>query len=218
MIRFAIARQQDTKALENFAKKLCSFAMDPTLDIGRWFKRRRSRERKYGPHYQHRSASYRQDLAGRIWWKSIGSPLPLYFGVVIKIFQQRAWPFFDDDHHYPEDTVVQPVFPNKNDLYYMEEERENEISCLFDPGPVTKARMERTMSEFRRSQKWQDKMKQRQRQGNDSSTEFSLPKIPIGNHEVSLPAIEDREQLLAWSSRGVVQWDVSEEAYVLVKE
>ncbi|KAF4495335.1 hypothetical protein FAGAP_8540 [Fusarium agapanthi] len=215
MICFAITRPQDTKALESYAKKLCSFKMDPTLHIGCRFKRRFSREREYGPLYRH-SSSYRQHLAGRIWWKSIGSPLPLYFGVVIKIFQQRAWPFFDDDHHYPEDTDVLPVFPNVYALHYMELEREDEVSSLSGSGPVTRGRVERTMSEFRRSQKWQDKMKQRQ--GNNSSTESSLPRISIGNRGVALPPIEDQDQLLTWSFRGVVQWDASLEAYVLVKK
>ncbi|KAF5646154.1 hypothetical protein F52700_1844 [Fusarium sp. NRRL 52700] len=212
---FTITRPQDTEALESYAKKLCSFKMDPTLDLERWFKRRLSREWKYGPHYQHHY-SYRQNLTGRTWWKSIGSPLPLHFGVVIKIFQQRAWPFFDDDHHYPEDTAVQPVFPNRYYLYYMEQERQDEISSLCGSVIVSRGRVERTLNEFRRSQNWQDKMKQRQ--GNISSTESSLPRISIGNHKVSLPVIEDLEQLLTWSPRGVIQWDASEEVYVLLKK
>jgi hypothetical protein len=55
------------------------------------------------------------------------------------------------------------------------------------------------------------------KEGNTPGTESSSSLISMGNHEISLPDIENGEQLLTWSPRGVVRWDVSEEAYVLVR-
>ncbi|KAI1045009.1 hypothetical protein LB505_013340 [Fusarium chuoi] len=219
IIRFAIARPQDSKALEIFVKKVCSFRMDRSSDTEDLFGRRLPVRGYHTPDHSIRysTTASGQGFDDQRWWKSLGKRLSHFYGQAIqnKIFQQRAWPFFDDHRHYPEDTAVLPVFPTKYILEGMEEERTGELMSFFESGPVSNAQLESRM-EFRRAQKWQDKMKQRQ--GIVSSTESSLPRVSIGNHEVSLPAIEDQEQLLTWSSGGVVYWEVSEEAYVLVKE
>ncbi|PNP74269.1 hypothetical protein FNYG_12318 [Fusarium nygamai] len=223
MIRFATAKPQYTSTLKSFVGKLCSFRTDITSEdvFGRGM--------PWGgfhgliPQTYHRNSGSGLVSDDQLWWKYLGGKLYLDHGgpIQYKIFQQRAWPIFDDDRHYPVNTAALPVFPTKYFLEMMAREmmareRINDFISFFEHGPVSYARLERRVRELRRTQKWQDKMKQRQ--GNNWSTESSLPWISIGNHEVSLPVIEDQEQLLTWSSRGVVRWDESKEAYVVVKE
>jgi hypothetical protein len=207
VIRFAIARPQDPKALEILVKKVCR-SMDRTLNIEHFFKRRLPWEAIFDTVYRNKPDG-RQGLAEPGWWKFLGSKLPnRHGGIQNKIFQQRAWAFFEDDRYYPKDTTAVSSFPSRKDLTGMEQDKIDKILSLVGPGPVSTVQLERIRREFRRSQKWQDKMKQRQ--ANVSGTESSSSMISIGNNKVSLPAIEDREQLLKWSSGGVVQWDVSE--------
>ncbi|KAG5742972.1 hypothetical protein H9Q70_014310 [Fusarium xylarioides] len=218
MIRFAIAKPQYTSTLKSFVENLCSFRMDITSDdlFGRgmpW-----GGFHGLSHHTDHRNSGSGLVSDDESWWKYLGGKLHHDNGgpTQYKIFQQRAWPFFDDDRHYPVNTAALPVFPTRYFLEKMARERINDFMSFFEHGPVSNAQLERKMRELRRAQKWQDKMKQRQ--GNNWSTESSLPWISMGNHEVSLPEIEDQEQLLTWSSRGVVRWDESKEAYVVVKE
>ncbi|KAF4947844.1 hypothetical protein FGADI_10123 [Fusarium gaditjirri] len=211
MIRFAIARPQNTKALEDFAKRLCSFTMDPTMNIDRFFLREPIWTSVYS------SFLYRKDDNKLSWWRCLDMELPSYYdNKQMEIFQQRAWPFFNDERYYSKGRAPRPLFPNNTEISMMKRERlDNIAKSLCGPGPLTKALVESTVGDCRRSQKWQDKMKKKQ--GNVSETESSSSIISIVNHEVSLPAIEDREKLLTWSSGGVVEWDVLKEAYVLTK-
>ncbi|KAF5643552.1 uncharacterized protein FTJAE_3352 [Fusarium tjaetaba] len=223
MIRFAIAKPQYTSTLKSFVEKLCSFRTDITSEdlFGRgmpWG----------GLHGLSHSTGYRYSGGDLLfdeqpWWKYLGTKLYLDNGgpMQYKIFQQRAWPIFDDDRHYPVNTAALPVLPTpyffkKMAREMMPRERINDFMSFFEIGSVSYAQLERRARELRRTQKWQDKMKQRQ--GSDWSTESSLPWISLGNHEVSLPVIESQEQLLTWNSRGVVRYDESKEAYVVVKE
>jgi hypothetical protein len=218
MIRFAIAKPQYTSTLKGFVERLCSFRMDITS------KDLFGRGMSWGGFdgLSHCGLGFDKQP----WWKYLGTKLHHDHGrpirsIQYKIFQQRAWPIFDDDRHYPVNTAALPVFPTP---YFLEEmaremitrKRINNSISFFEHVPVSYARLQRSVRELRRTQKWQDKMKQRE--GNHWSTESSLHWIPIGNHEVSLPVIENQEQLLTWSSRGVVRYDESKEAYVVVKE
>ncbi|RBQ79854.1 hypothetical protein FVER14953_08497 [Fusarium verticillioides] len=210
MIRFAIAKPQYTSTLKSFVEKLCSFRMDITSEdlFGRGM--------PWGGFHGLSHCGLGFDK--QPWWKYLGTKLHHDHGrpIQYKIFQQRAWPIFDDDRHYPVNTAALPVFPTPYFLEEMATERINDFISFFEHGPVSYARLDRRVRELRRTQKWQDKMKQRE--GNNWSTESSLPWIPTGNHEMSLPVIENQEQLLTWSSRGVVRYDESKEAYVVVKE
>ncbi|KAF5536995.1 hypothetical protein FMEXI_10131 [Fusarium mexicanum] len=216
IIRYAIARPQDTNTLESFVKKLCSFRMNSFLQNS--FRRAISLGRFIPPNNMYYSTlNGGEGFHEQIWFKSLMDKLSPPHGRALqyKIFQQRAWPFFDNDRHYPKDTAMLPLFPPQHFLDRMEQERIDEITPLFGPGPVSNAQVQIKLREFRRAQKWQDKM--RPMKENVSNIEPSLPRTSIANHEVSLPAIEKEEQLLTWSSRGVIQWDQSKEAYVLVK-
>ncbi|QKD60423.2 uncharacterized protein FOBCDRAFT_253361 [Fusarium oxysporum Fo47] len=216
MIRFAITRPQDKKALETFVKKLCRFGKDNALARILFFDRSIYFEDMYDMVYLR--FPYRSDVRQnlnlpRLWWKYDSTLYWYHVYLKIKIFQQRAWVFFEDDCYYPKDTTAVPVFPSKEHLDCMAQDLVNKTLSLVGPGPVSTAQLERTRREFRRSQKWQDKMKPKE--GNTPGTESSSSLISMGNHEISLPDIENGEQLLTWSPRGVVRWDVSEEAYVL---
>ncbi|RYC84342.1 hypothetical protein BFJ63_vAg12795 [Fusarium oxysporum f. sp. narcissi] len=218
MIRFAITRPQDKKALETFVKKLCRFGKDNALARILFFDRSIYFEDMYDMVYLR--FPYRSDVRQnlnlpRLWWKYDSTLYWYHVYLKIKIFQQRALVFFEDDCYYPKDTTAVPVFPSKEHLDCMAQDLVNKTLSLVGPGPVSTAQLERTRREFRRSQKWQDKMKPKE--GNTPGTESSSSLISMGNHEISLPDIENGEQLLTWSPRGVVRWDVSEEAYVLVR-
>ncbi|ENH75501.1 hypothetical protein FOC1_g10005474, partial [Fusarium oxysporum f. sp. cubense race 1] len=218
MIRFAIARPQDKKALETFVKKLCIFGKDNALAGILFFDRSIYFEDMYDMVYlrfPYRSDDRQNLNLPRLWWKYDSTLYWYHAYLKIKIFQQRAWVFFEDDRYYPKDTTAVPVFPSKEHLDCMAQDLVNKTLSVVGPGPVSTAQLERTRREFRRSQKWQDKMKPKE--GNTPGTESSSSLISMGNHEISLPDIENGEQLLTWSPRGVVRWDVSEEAYVLVR-
>ncbi|KAF5592917.1 hypothetical protein FPCIR_5600 [Fusarium pseudocircinatum] len=218
IIRFATAKPQYTSTLKSFVEKLCSFKMDITSEY--LFGRRMPWGNFYGLRdYAHdRNSGTGLVSDDQLWWKYLGRELHFDNGgpIQYKIFQQRAWPIFDDDRHYPVNTAALPVLPTNYFLENMARERIDDSMSYYEHAPVSHAQLERRVSKLRRTQKWQDKMKQMQ--GNNWSTELSWPWISIGNHEVSLPVIEDQEQLLTWSSQGVVRWDESKEAYVLVKE
>lgn len=217
MIRFAIAIPQDKKALETFVKKVCGFGKDNAL-ARILFDRSIYFEDMYDMVYlrfPYRSDDRQNLNLPRLWWKYDSTLYWYHVYLKIKIFQQRAWVFFEDDRYYPKDTTAVPVFPSKEHLDCMAQDLVNKTLSLVGPGPVSTAQLERTRREFRRSQRWQDKMKPKE--GNTPGTESSSSLISMGNHEISLPDIENGEQLLTWSPRGVVRWDVSEEAYVLVR-
>ncbi|KAI1024293.1 hypothetical protein LB504_005152 [Fusarium proliferatum] len=172
MIRFATARPKDTEPLDNFVKRLCSFEMDHSLRMEDHFILARfSRGPIQGP-------------AEPAWWESLNSQLSSHDTTQIKIFQQRAWPFFDDDRHYPKDTGALSLFPKRPALLKMERERLDASRTFSGHGPISFSQMERTCEKFRRSQKWQDKISAR-----------SL----MSNREVSLPEIGDQGKLLAWN-------------------
>ncbi|KAF5570941.1 hypothetical protein FPANT_13644 [Fusarium pseudoanthophilum] len=226
IIRFAIAKPQYTSTLKNFVEKLCSFRMDITSEdlFGRGMKWGGLHGLSHNTGFRYSGDDLHFDE--QPWWKYLGTKLHHRRGrqIQYKIFQQRAWPIFDDDRHYPVNTAALPVFPTP---YFLEEmgematemmlrERTNDFVSSFEIGSVSYGQLEPRARDLRRTQKWQDKMKQRR--GSDWSTVSSLPWISLGNHEVSLPVIENQEQLLTWSSRGVVRYDESKEAYVVVKE
>ncbi|KAF5560021.1 hypothetical protein FNAPI_4420 [Fusarium napiforme] len=222
IIRFATAKPQYTSTLKSFVEKLCSFRMDITSED--LFGRGMSWGGLHG--LSHGYLRHGLGFDKQSWWKYLGTMLhrdrggPMQY-MQYKTFQLRAWPIFDDDRYYPANTAALPVFPTpyfweKMAREMMPRERINDFMSFFEIGSVSYAQLERRVRELRRTQKWQDKMKQRQ--GSDWSTESSLPWISLGNHEVSLPVIENQEQLLTWSSRGVVRYDESMEAYVVVKE
>ncbi|KAJ9416526.1 hypothetical protein QL093DRAFT_2087602 [Fusarium oxysporum] len=194
MIRFAIARPQDKKALETFVKKFCSFGKDHDLSTILFFDNRIYLEDMYRLVYlrfPNRSDDRQNLTMPRLWWK-YDSTFPWYHVYVhSKIFQQRAWVFFEDDRYYPKDTTAVPVFPSMEHLDCMEQDLVNKTLSLVGPGPVSTAQLERTRREFRRSQKWQDKMKSKEE--NTSGIESSSSLTSMGNHEISLLDIENEE-------------------------
>ncbi|KAH7153942.1 hypothetical protein DER46DRAFT_638023 [Fusarium sp. MPI-SDFR-AT-0072] len=192
MIRFAIERPQDKKALENFVMKFRSFGKDHALGTIPFFDRRIYLEDIYHMGYlrfPNRSDDKQNLAVPRLWWKYDSALYWCHVYLHSKIFQQRAWVFFEDDRYYPKDTAAVPVFPSREHLDYTAQDLVNKTLSLIGPGPVTTVQLERTRKEFRRSQRWQDKMKRKE--GNTSGTESSSSLIPMEKHEISLPDIKN---------------------------
>jgi hypothetical protein len=128
MIRFAIARPQDKKALETFVKKLCIFGKDNALARILFFDRSIYFEDMYDMVYlrfPYRSDDRQNLNLPRLWWKYDSTLYWYHVYLKIKIFQQRAWVFFEDDCYYPKDTTAVPVFPSKEHLDCMAQDLVN---------------------------------------------------------------------------------------------
>jgi hypothetical protein len=65
-----------------------------------------------------------------------------------KIFQQRAWVFFDDNRFYPQESPERPNFPSES--FLMEEDNKDYSKRPWSCNPKEERR-------FRRSQRWHDR-------------------------------------------------------------